>query len=88
MVTAIVYGSVAEVERLWSIAKHILTDERKGRMDTHMFQNLLFLKMNRRLFNISDLMVADKRREGQEKKDCNEENDFSDDDSVVTVLSG
>ena len=37
-----IYGSVAEVERLWSIAKHILTDERKGRMDTNMFQNLLF----------------------------------------------
>ena len=38
-------GSAAEVERLWSIAKHILTNSR-ARMTPHLFEALFFLKIN------------------------------------------
>ena len=38
-------GSAAEVERLWSIAKHILSSTR-SRMTPHLLQALIFLKVN------------------------------------------
>ena len=41
-----IYGSAAEVERLWSVAKHILADERKGMMEPMMFETLIYLKLN------------------------------------------
>ena len=37
-----------------------------------MLQNSLFLKMNRRLWNISDMIIADKRREGEGVNDSDE----------------
>lgn len=40
-----IYGSCAEVERLWSLANYILTDERKGNMSPVMFEAILFLKI-------------------------------------------
>jgi len=38
-------GSVAEVERLWSIAKHILSNSRL-QMTPHLFETLIYLKIN------------------------------------------
>ena len=38
-------GSVAEVERLWSIAKYVLTQKRRG-MSPQVFEALMILKMN------------------------------------------
>jgi len=40
------------VERLWSLAKNLLTDKRRG-MTTVMIQVILFLKENRNLWNDS-----------------------------------
>ena len=54
-----IFGSCAEVERLWSIAKFILTDERRGRMTPGMFEALLFLKINKRFWGLEDVVKAD-----------------------------
>jgi hypothetical protein len=40
-----VLGSAAEVERLWSVAKYILTETRR-QMDPAMFETIIFLKIN------------------------------------------
>ena len=45
-----VIGSVAEVERLWSIAKHILTESRSATAPI-LFEAILFLRINRELWN-------------------------------------
>jgi len=57
-----IFGSCAEVERLWSIAKHILKDNRKGVLDPVVFEIIILLKLNRRLWNINDLVDADEIR--------------------------
>lgn len=54
-----ILGSVAEVERLWSVCKHILTNERKGRMECNTFEGLILLKMNIEHWNIHDVVLAD-----------------------------
>ena len=56
------YGSCAEVERLCSIVKHTLTDERRGVMSPHVFETILFLKVNRDLWSIEDLVTVDQNR--------------------------
>lgn len=48
-------GSAAEVERLWSIAKYILTDNR-SRMTPAMFESLLFLKTNVEYWDVPMVM--------------------------------
>ncbi len=53
-----IFGSCAEVERLWSVAKNILTDSRKGMMDPVMIETIIFLKLNRRLWNINDFVMT------------------------------
>ena len=58
-----ILGSAAEVERLWSYAKHMLTNERKGMMEADNFEALLFLKMNKHLWDSIDLAEADKARQ-------------------------
>ena len=50
-----VLGSVAEVERLWSIAKHILGDVRH-KLAPMMLEALLFLRFNKRFWD--DQLVA------------------------------
>ena len=50
-------GSAAEVERLWSIAKYILTDQRKS-MTPQMFEALLFLKINERFWDLALVQKA------------------------------
>ncbi|GFH44601.1 hypothetical protein CTEN210_01075 [Chaetoceros tenuissimus] len=57
-----ILGSAAEVERLWSHAKHILTDERMGMMHPINFEAVLYVKMNRRFWDIVDVAHADKQR--------------------------
>ena len=42
--------STAEVERLFSIAKNVMTKNRK-RLTPQLFEAILFLKMNERLWN-------------------------------------
>jgi hypothetical protein len=50
-------GSAAEVERLWSIAKYILTVQRKS-MTPQMFKALLFLKMNEHFWDLELIQRA------------------------------
>jgi hypothetical protein len=52
-----IYGSAAEVEHLWSICSHILTDERKG-MTPQLFEALVFLKQNHRFWDASTVAKA------------------------------
>lgn len=67
-----VFGSCAEVERLWSIAGYILTDNRKH-MAPQLFEALIFLRMNERLWD--DEMVlkavhAAKSKGAERRKAC------------------
>ena len=52
-----ILGSAAEVERLWSIANHVLTDERK-KTSPLMLEALLFLRVNIRLWDIHTVKQA------------------------------
>ncbi|KAI0562409.1 Ribonuclease H-like protein [Gracilaria domingensis] len=45
-----ILSSVAEVERLWGIAKNLLTDNRKS-MTPKMFEAIEFLKQNKRFWD-------------------------------------
>ena len=49
-------GSAAEVERLWSIAKYILTDNR-ARLPPAMFETLLFLKTNDEYWDMAMVII-------------------------------
>ena len=70
-----ILGTAVEVERLWSLARGILTDNRRG-MSTLMVQTILFLKENRELW--TDNMVYEcignvKRNAGNERRRKREE---------------
>jgi hypothetical protein len=52
-----IYGSAAEVERLWSICSNILTDQRKG-MTPQLFEAIVFLKQNHRFWDASTVAKA------------------------------
>lgn len=45
-----ILGSVAEIERLWSVARNILTDNRKD-LTPLVFESVLFLNINRAFWN-------------------------------------
>lgn len=47
-----IIGSAAEVERLWSIAKHLLKDNHKS-MSPLLFEALLFLKLNNSYWDLN-----------------------------------
>ena len=50
-------GSAAEVERLWSICKYILSNVR-SRLTPNLFEALIFLKLNRDYWDASSVQVA------------------------------
>ena len=52
-----VIGSAAEVERLWSIARYILTTNRT-RMTPVLFEALLFLRAHRELWDENTVKMA------------------------------
>jgi hypothetical protein len=56
-----IYGSSAEVERLWSVAKYILTDQRK-RLTPQMFEALLFLKQNKEFWGLPEVVPSQSAR--------------------------
>ena len=74
--------SAAEVERLWSIAKHILTEERRGMLSPLIFESLIFLKMNLDYWGLEDVVKAETARCNKDKSsdDVNDENAWNDDD--------
>lgn len=52
-----ILGSAAEVERLWSICKYILTNQRKS-LTPLMFEALTFLKVNKRFWDLPMVQTA------------------------------
>lgn len=73
-----IFGSAAQVEWLWSLAKYILTDQRQ-RMTPLLFESLLFLKVNRRFWDgalVIQAIAMAKSKRVQEKLDeeTNQEN--------------
>ena len=52
-----ILGSAAEVERLWSIATNVLTDERK-KTTPLMLEALLFLRVNEPLWDVNMVKQA------------------------------
>ncbi|CAB9515777.1 Inherit from NOG: AvrBs3 and PthA family of transcription activator-like effector proteins [Seminavis robusta] len=60
-----VLGSAAEVERLWSLAKYVLINQRKSMTPT-LFECLMYLKYNRGYWNKA--MVAEAYRRAREQQ--------------------
>ena len=60
-IKACVGGSAAEVERVWSMAGHVLTKHRSS-MSPLVFELIMYLKYNSRLWGLADLVEANKRR--------------------------
>ena len=60
-----ILASAAEVERIWSMAKYILVQQRKG-MSPKLFECLIFLKYNRQFWN--KRKVAEAYRKAKDKK--------------------
>jgi hypothetical protein len=52
-----IIGSAAEVERVWSVARYVLTTQRMG-LTPLMFEALMFLKMNGRFWDQSLVVEA------------------------------
>jgi hypothetical protein len=46
-----IYGSTAEVERLWSVSANVLSKKRR-RMTPQLVEAILFLRSNRRFWNL------------------------------------
>ena len=70
-----ILGSVAEVERLWSIAKNILTPSRNNTSD-ELFECIIFLKINKNLWD-KDLV----RQAIDLSRTHNADNDSGDEDN-------
>jgi len=66
-----ILGSVAEVERLWSICQFILSDTR-SRLEPQLFEALVFLKVNSTLW---DIHLVEDAYNTRNDRDDNEEND-------------
>jgi hypothetical protein len=60
-----ILGSVAEVERLWSLARHVLTDTRVSTQVVNV-EALLYLKINAALWDISDVVSAMRQVNGED----------------------
>jgi hypothetical protein len=56
-----VLGSAAAAERVWSMAGKVLTDERSS-LSPLVFEMIMYLKYNTRLWTISDVIEANRRR--------------------------
>lgn len=57
-------GSAAEAERVWSMAGHVLTEHRAS-LSPLVFELIMYLKYNSRLWDISDVVEANKRRRNE-----------------------
>ncbi len=80
-----VLGSAAEVERVWSMAGHVLTEHRSS-LSPYVFELIMYLKYNSRLWGLQDVVNANivrkketeaaQRRDAMEKdRRCNNEGD-------------
>ncbi len=57
-------GSAAEAERVWSMARHVLTDHCL-RMSPLILELVMYLKYNSCLWGIADIVEANKRRKSE-----------------------
>jgi hypothetical protein len=57
-------GSAAEAERVWSMAGHVLTDH-CSKMSPLIFELVMYLKYDSRLWGIADVVEANKRRKSE-----------------------
>lgn len=81
-------GSLAEVERLWSIAKHVLTDSRKG-ITPLAFEEILFLRMNNTYWNeytVKETMTLIHSKKVEQKVNENNEHFALVQDKFVIVM--
>ena len=53
-----IFGSAAQVEWLWSLAKSILTNQRSS-LTPHLFEALLFLKVNKRFWEDNRALIRE-----------------------------
>ena len=60
-------GSVAIVEGHWRSSKRVLTKERSS-MDPLIFEAIMYLKMNKRLWGKAEVVEANKRRKKAAKE--------------------
>ena len=56
-----IMGSAAVVERHWKSSKRVLTEDRSS-MDPLIFEGIMYLKMNKRLWGKAEVVEANKRR--------------------------
>ena len=56
-----IMGSAAVVEGHWRSSKRVLTEERSS-MDPSIFEAIMYLKTNKRLWGKAEVVEADKRR--------------------------
>ncbi len=59
-----ILGVAVEVERLWSMADNVFT-KRRSRMSPLLFECIMYLKYNRDLWNLDDIVEANKRRKNE-----------------------
>jgi hypothetical protein len=64
-----IYGSTATVERLWSVAKGILTCQRSSMM-LMMFETLLFLRTNSHFWDRTLILKAIKKTQSDKVAQC------------------
>ena len=57
-------GSSAESERVWSMAGHVLSKHRAS-LSPLIFELIMYLKYNARLWSLSDVIEANKRRKNE-----------------------
>ena len=60
-------GSAAVVEGHWRSSKRVLTEERNS-MDPLIFEAIMYLKMNKRLWGKAEVVEANKRRKKAAKQ--------------------
>ena len=70
-----VLGSAAEVERVWSMAGHVLTEHRSS-LSPYVFELIMYLKYNSRLWGLQDVVNANiarkKETEAGQRRDVME----------------
>jgi hypothetical protein len=79
-----VYGSTAEVERLWSVASYVLTKQRR-RMTPQLFESILFLRYNERFWDQTTVAEAMKE-DAMEQHTARLERRIRDDETEESIL--
>ena len=79
-----ILGSVAEVERLWSICDNVLNDHR-NRMSPLLFECIVFLKINKRFWGVAQVAEAMKMHRDEVQTRVEEEALLHIDENQVCV---